>query len=246
MGVTILSNVLQRLGLGVNESKIYVFLYSGGQSTASQVAKGAAIPRTKCYVCLRSLVGKGFVFEIPSKPKEFKSVPIETLQSIVIDQNKRLSQVKPLEFTASPVFLTLGQKNVMRLFPVETSKCKTEIISLVRGLKNYPVSLNKAKRAVERGVDMKILSLRRADTLETAKTWRSIGVRVKLYKKEVPEGLRFTVFDGNLCRITLGRPQVSDLDSYTTIWIKSKPVAVMLKEYFYLKWKEAVVPNVGF
>ncbi len=237
MAVTVLQ-ILKRLGLPINESKILAYLYQSETAIASEVAKGAMIPRTKVYICLYSLVGKGFVFEIPSKPKKFKAVPIETLQSIVIDQNKHLSQVKPLEFTTSPVFLTLGQKNVMRLFPVETSKCKTEIISLVRGLKNYPVSLNKAKRAVQRGVDMRILALRRNDTVETAKTWRSIGVKVKLYKKEVPDGLRFTVFDGNLCRITLGRPQVADLDSYTTIWIKSKPVASMLREYFYLKWNQ--------
>lgn len=236
MKVTI-AQLLSRLGLAKNEAKVLSYLYEGGVPTAAEIAKRTVVPRTKCYTCLRSLVGKGFVFEIPSKPKKFKAVPIETLQSIVIDQNKRLSQVKPLEFAASPVFLTLGQKNVMRLFPVETSKCKKEIISLVRGLKNYLVSLNKAKRAVQCGVDMKILALQRSDTIETAKTWRKVGVKVKLYKKEVPEGLRFTVFDNSLCRITLGRPQVADVDSYTTVWIKSKPVAAMLREYFYAKWK---------
>ncbi|MDP3742290.1 MAG: helix-turn-helix domain-containing protein, partial [Candidatus Micrarchaeota archaeon] len=127
MAVTVL-HLLKRLGLPKNESKTLAYLYQSESATASEIANDAAIPRTKCYVCLRSLVGKGLVFEIPSKPKKFKAVPIETLQSIVIDQNKHLSQIKPLKFTASPVFLTLGQKNVMRLFPVETAKCKKEII----------------------------------------------------------------------------------------------------------------------
>lgn len=233
-----LSDLLVRLGLGKNTAKAYSHLHNYGECTASEVASAAKIPRTKVYSCLRGLVAKGFAFEIPSKPRKFKAVSIETLKSIVLDQNKLLGDISESKLLTSPIFLTLGQSNVMRLYPVENARCKKENISIVHILKSYAPSLNKARQAIKRGVKMKILAFDSEDSRRAAFNWREMGAKVSFYSKEISEGLRFSVFDAKLCRITLGRPQIPESENYATVWLQSEPVAGMLREYFYQKWKE--------
>ncbi|MFH0713167.1 MAG: helix-turn-helix domain-containing protein [Candidatus Micrarchaeota archaeon] len=238
MKVTLLQ-LLRRLGLGKNESAIYALLHESGEHTAGEIAQHTSVPRSKVYFYLDTLVAKGLVLRIPNNPLKFRTSGIAVVKSAVSRENKLLEQLTDVPSQYFPVYLTIGQANVMRQFTVENRKVKKSIISIVRGLKRFPFGINVARTAVKRGVDIRILALDRPDVREIAPLWRKAGVKVKLYRATAPEGLRLTVFDDALVRLTLGKPEIPESENYTTVWIKSKAVAAMCREYFEMKWREA-------
>ena len=128
----------------------------------------------------------------------------------------------------------------MRQYTVENKKAKNSILSFVQGLKGAPLNINAARSAARSGVEMKILALDRPDVRKAAKLWKKAGAKVKLYKAKEPHGLRFNVYDNELVRFTIGRPEVEKSEEYTTVWIKSKAIAGMCIEYFEEKWKVAI------
>ncbi len=238
MCVTLLQ-LLVRFGLGKNESKIYALLHEHGEHSGGELAKLTEIPRSKVYFYLDSLVAKGLVLRIPKKPMKFRTSGIAVVKSAVSRENKLLEQIsdKPSEYF--PIYLTIGQKNVMRQFSVENGRAKKSVVSIVRGLKRFPIGINAARRGVKRGVKLRILALDRSDVRKIVPLWKKAGVEVRLYKATEPQGLRLTVFDDSLVRLTLGKPEIPESENYTTVWIKSKAVAAMCKEYFEGKWKSA-------
>ena len=238
MKVTLL-HLLSRFGLGKNESKIYAALHESGEQSASQLAKHTVIPRSKVYFYLDALVAKGLVLRIPKTPLKFRTSGIAVVKSAVARENKLLEQLadKPSEYF--PIYLTIGQSNVMRQFTIENRNVKKSIVSIVRGLKRFSFGINVARAAVKRGVNIRILALDRPDVRKVVPLWRKAGVQVKLYNTTAPEGLRLTVFDDALTRLTLGKPEIPKAENYTTIWIKSKAVAAMCKAYFEQQWSTA-------
>ncbi len=238
MTVTLLQ-LLKRFGLSSNQSKAYTFLFNEGEATAGKISKATKIPRSKTYPTLYALVEKGLAHKIPSKPIKFRATSFENIKAIVEKENKLLNEVQDKPFAHFPLYLTLGQRNVMRQYTVENSKAKTSILSLVRGLKGAPLNIKASKSAVKRGVEMKILALNRPDVIKVAKLWIKAGIDVRIYEKVEPEGLRFNVYDNELVRFTIGKPEVENSEDYTTIWIKSRAIAAMCKEYFEVKWSKA-------
>ena len=47
------------------------------------------------------------------------------------------------------------------------------------------------------------------------------------------------IFDGKEARITIGKPEIPDLENYITIWTKSKPLVNILRKQFSEMWKES-------
>jgi sugar-specific transcriptional regulator TrmB len=61
-----------RLGLKEYESDALRELFSLGRTTAPNLAEATGIPKARVYGVLDSLAGKGFVEEIPSRPKKYQ------------------------------------------------------------------------------------------------------------------------------------------------------------------------------
>ena len=65
---------LKKIGLGHNESKIYLTLIKLGPSMAGKVAKEANIDRSACYDSLKALLKKGLVsYAIEANRKKFEA-----------------------------------------------------------------------------------------------------------------------------------------------------------------------------
>ena len=103
-------------------------------------------------------------------------------------------------------------------------------------MKRFPLGINVARTAVKRGVSIRILALDRPDVRKIIPLWKKVGVEVRTYRAVDPEGLRLTVFDDSLTRLSLGKPEIPEVENYTTVWIKSKAVAAMCKAYFDQRW----------
>jgi len=70
-------DVLKRLGLTLNEARVFYALSSMGKSTAKSISKNSGIAREVVYQVLPSLQKKGLVEEIVTAPKSFRALSME-------------------------------------------------------------------------------------------------------------------------------------------------------------------------
>lgn len=70
-------DVLKRLGLTLNEARVFYALSGGGKATAKTIAKSSVIAREVVYQVLPSLQRKGLVEEILTSPKSFRALSME-------------------------------------------------------------------------------------------------------------------------------------------------------------------------
>lgn len=88
--------VLEKLGLSVNEAKIYETLLSGGEMGASGISVAAEVHRRNVYDTLQRLLNKGLVFQIFEKNETlYRAVHPQKLLELVKEQEARVKAVLP-------------------------------------------------------------------------------------------------------------------------------------------------------
>jgi sugar-specific transcriptional regulator TrmB len=74
-------DVLMRLGLTYNESKVFIVMWNVGTQSAKTISHHSGIAREVIYKVLKKLQEKGFVEEILSSPKKFRPISKEDAYS---------------------------------------------------------------------------------------------------------------------------------------------------------------------
>lgn len=70
-------DLLRRLGLTLNEARVFYALSGAGKATAKSISKSSGIAREVVYQVLPSLHRKGLVEEIVTSPKSFQALSME-------------------------------------------------------------------------------------------------------------------------------------------------------------------------
>ncbi len=74
--------ILREMGLNAYEIDAYIVLLEGGQMTAMEISRDAAVPYSKIYEVLNSLKAKGWVKSSESRPFKYYPVsPVEAMAS---------------------------------------------------------------------------------------------------------------------------------------------------------------------
>ena len=84
-------DVLKRLGLTLNEARVFCALSGVGKSTAKSISKSSGIAREVVYQVLPSLQTKGLVEEIVTSPKRFRALSMEDTLGILLRRRTRES-----------------------------------------------------------------------------------------------------------------------------------------------------------
>jgi sugar-specific transcriptional regulator TrmB len=85
---------LKKIGLGHNESKIYLTLIKLGPSMAGKIAKEANIDRSASYDSLKALIKKGLVsYAIEANRKKFAASNPERLKSYLQEKEELVNSV---------------------------------------------------------------------------------------------------------------------------------------------------------
>ena len=87
--------MLRRLGLTPNESKVYIYLNKNGSKKAKEIAQNQKIPRTQTYHLLAVLQNKGMVAMISDRITKFKGIEFEKVLDILI--NNELKRIEELQ-----------------------------------------------------------------------------------------------------------------------------------------------------
>ena len=87
--------ILEKLGLTKNESKVYTYLNKNGSTKAKIIAQNQNIPRTQTYHLLNELQNKGIVTMISGTPTKFKGIEFEKALDILINNEvKRIEELQ--------------------------------------------------------------------------------------------------------------------------------------------------------
>ena len=87
---------LKNIGLGHNESKIYLTLIKLGPSMAGRVAKESNIDRSACYDSLKALIKKGMVsYVIEANRKKFAAANPLRLKEYLKEKESLVDEVLP-------------------------------------------------------------------------------------------------------------------------------------------------------
>ena len=87
---------LQKIGLNLNEAKIYLTLLRLGSAQAGKISKESQINRTTTYDSLERLIEKGLVtFVIEANKKVFRPVAPERLLDQIKEKEKTIEEILP-------------------------------------------------------------------------------------------------------------------------------------------------------
>jgi len=87
--------ILKKLGLTKNESKVYTYLNKNGSTKAKIIALNQKIPRTQTYHLLSELRNKGIVTMTSGTPTKFKGIEFEKALDVLINNEiKRIQEIQ--------------------------------------------------------------------------------------------------------------------------------------------------------
>jgi len=88
--------ILQEMGLTVNEAKVYENLLKSGITGANRISNDTRVQRRNVYDILKSLISKGLCSEFVEKGvKKFKAIHPERLKDILREKESVLEEVLP-------------------------------------------------------------------------------------------------------------------------------------------------------
>lgn len=230
---------LEKIGLNLNEAKIYLALLELGQAQAGEISKKAQINRTTTYDSLERLIQNGLVsFVISANKKVFKPVA----------PKKLLSQIEEKENAVKEILPELDQ-----IFHDSKEKEETDIYKGKKGIKSILDDILKCKEYIAFGSSGKFLEVMQHDFIIFQKMKKELKINSRVILSEssrktetikvayanfkyIPDEFSAPtttfVYDDKTVIIIWGEVPVATL-------IKSKEVAKSYKNYFEMLWKIA-------
>ncbi|MFC1723571.1 TrmB family transcriptional regulator [Nanoarchaeota archaeon] len=239
--------LLQRLGFTEYEARAYLSLAKLGPSAVREIVLDSKLPRNKAYEALQRLEEKRKVISLPVSPKKFKILDpdqlkeeVKDLTGSVNDLIKLVHQPKVKEFK-DLFWILQGRKAIWEKLAMQNKKARKEILTC----NGVPVPVPKNQRVLretcERGVKVKMIVPAGASQ-KGIDYWKKTGAEIRLFneKKYGPLLPRICIFDNEVARLTIGKPEVPKSEDYITIWTESKAFAQMLRNHFMNMWKNSL------
>lgn len=230
---------LEKIGLNLNEAKIYLALLELGQAQAGDISKKSQINRTTVYDSLERLIQNGLVtFVISANKKIFKPVAPKKLLNQIEEKENAVKEILP---------------ELESLFVQSKEKEETDIYKGRKGIKSILDDILHSKEYVAFGSSGKFLEIMQHDFIIFQKRKKELKISSRIILSESSRKsetvkvsyakFRFIadefsaptttfVFRDRIAIIVWGETPVATL-------IKSKEVAKSYNNYFELLWKIA-------
>jgi sugar-specific transcriptional regulator TrmB len=230
---------LEKIGLNLNEAKIYLALLELGQAQAGDISKKTQINRTTVYDSIERLIQNGLVsFVISANKKVFKPVAPKKLLSQIEEKENAVKEILP---------------ELEGLFAQSKEKEETDIYKGRKGIKSILDDILKCKGYVAFGSSGKFLEIMQHDFIIFQKQKKELKIDSRVILSEssrktetvkvafanfryIPNEFSAPtttfVFNEKVAIIIWGETPVATL-------IKSKDVAKSYKNYFEMLWKIA-------
>ena len=243
--------ILEEFGFTEYETKVYLALVHLGSSAANNIAKQSGVPSNKVYASLLSLVEKGFVSVLEHRPQQYRVVGMHPFEHLLAGKEKEITNIRSSlkdfkqlltkrQHELQDVALVLkGKRKIVEMLSDASQNTKEFGYSFVGDLYFDYHSGKSVADAIKRGVDFRFLVQKTTKNKKEVKQWKKLGVKIRYYPKEEQKSIRFSTFDAKICRITIGKPEISDEENYLSFWIESPAFASLLKDQFEAMWKKS-------
>lgn len=120
---------LIRLGLNINEAKVYVALLKKGTASAGELIKVTEFHRSIVYDNLEKLIDKGLVsYVLEGKKKLFRANPAQMISEMLEKEQEKLEEKKKVA--------ELVRKDIAKLIKVQDPNQEATIFRGVKGMKS--------------------------------------------------------------------------------------------------------------
>ena len=248
-----------RLGLTVNQAKVYLALFQSGLSTASKISRNSGVARSDVYRVVKKLEKLGLLERIILTPIEFRAISIQDAFAILIE--RRMKEISQLQATTGEILKKIKSSS-MRIAPEEeetqfsmsaeqtTVKRKERTLSNVQksfdavASRKNPHSaifsnLEGIAEALQRGIKNRII-IDKSDEEELVSNAikpfeKYANFKIRYLPKE-PKAL-ISIFDKKeACICTCTRPV---LKKSPTLWTHNSCLLAILQDCFETKWRKA-------
>lgn len=228
---------IQKIGLNLNEAKIYLALLRLGSAQAGEISKESQINRTTIYDSLERLIEKGLVsFVISANKKIFKPVSPKKLLDQVLEKEIAIKEILP---------------ELEQIFHESKEKEETDIYKGKKGIKSILDDILHYKKYVAFGSSGKFLEIMQHDFILFQKRKKELKIDSRIILSEssrkteqvkvayanfkyIPDEFSApitTFVYGNKTAIIVWS------ENPTATLILSKEVSESYKNYFELLWK---------
>ena len=233
---------LKKIGLGHNESKIYLTLLKLGPCMAGKIAKESNIDRSASYDSLKALLKKGLVsYVVEANRKKFSAVNPDKLKDYLKEKEGLVDEILPslknmfkTKEEKSNVTMFKGYKGIKTVFEdiLHSAKGKENLVidSSGRFEERMPYFMPHFVKAVEKNkISIRHIARRdKEDTLHPSKT-----TNVRFFPKIVGEQTITTNIYADKVAIILWT------DVPEAVIIKNKAAAEAYRSYFEILWNGA-------
>jgi sugar-specific transcriptional regulator TrmB len=242
MGFEEIRETLKQIGLGHNESKIYLTLIKLGPSMAGRIAKEANIDRSACYDSLKALNKKGLVvYVIEANRKKFTTTNPSRLKEYLKEKESLVDEVLPglkemfkLKEEKSQVSMYRGVKGLKAVFE--------DILEEARNSENLVIDSQGQFREKMPFYAPHYLKCLEKNKIKVRRLVRK-GKEKKIHHSKTTI-IRF--FPGNISETPITTNIYSDkialilwTDVPEAVVIKNKAAHDAYKDYFEMLWKSA-------
>ena len=240
---------LKRAGLTSYETKVYITLLSEGILKGGELSKKSRVPQGRTYEVLRQLVEKGFVQELKTSPKLFKSVApriailvflskkrkeLDILEKTLFEQLRARNDDKQQSRTDEKITLLRGKDVIEPIIKQELEHVK-KYFKRMFTFEYLPYGLLREERnLMKKGIKFKLLgTLWNKETASAMRKATKYGYEVRYYPVEE---LRISIVDGENSFINLVGKNAHDR---TVLLVESKELTKALEHYFDAIWEKA-------
>lgn len=234
--------LLNKIGLTDAEAKVYLTLLKNGSATGYEASKFSAVPRSKIYNVLESLVMKGFIlYSGEENTNRYAAVPMDEIaERVRHDTDATLGELEVqlkdyrAETDMDEFWHIKEYENVFAKCLSILKKTKSELLLQIWE-EDMPKLLSQIQELENKGIRLGIVYF--GDTKEKEISLKHVCRHGMLEEKRAEMGGRFLTLVSDNQEVVFGQI-ISDAAS-EVIWTKSKPMVAMAAEcvrhdmYFY-------------
>lgn len=243
-------DLLQQLGLTEYESKTLATLFRLKETEAPEISRLAQVPKTRVYDVLERLTKKGLVIEIYGRPKTYRVIEpgsvfeelikhkkneIKRLEEKTVELKEAFGSIKgSSDETGEKVMKVKDKNDFLRILAQEIDNAKEEVVAFSRLDENQEVLKEALHNALDRKVNVKMLSKIPKALQAHAKSLSQKGMKLK----DHDHGMNAYIIDGKKVILALSDFSKEKPEYHFTIWNNHKPMANAMQHYFEHLWKQ--------
>ena len=251
---------LTRLGLTINQAKVYLTLASTQWCTVKTITKVSGVPRQEIYKILSNLQTLGLVEKSLTRPTKFMAIPLmdgisfllqrktEEISEVILTTKKifeglKKSRKKTIQ-EENPHFVLVPKKEAAinrRNRQIEAAQTSIDAIVTFNRLRRGAFTLHDVtKKALKRGVKIRAIT-------EKPENLNEIPESIQDFQKNPSFKLRYilnsplavvTIYDRKEMLVTTSA--LEDLGESSALWSNNPSLLTIINDFFEIMWITAI------